>query len=378
MDKKIQILYYSEGWGLGGIERFIINTVQTLDKEKFQFDIFCTHDWDSTYDSIINFHHGHRFTVFKGTKPNLVKRLFSSTIAWKRLLQRKHYDIVHINTMNGTGFLYAQIAKKCGVPEIVVHAHNSTYGSSHRIAKYFAHVLCSTLYKESATLRLACSQESGKFIFGDKPFTLIQNGTDIDRFTYNAYSRKQIRKRLAIPESAITFGSIARLAEAKNPLFQVEILRQLHILGIPSYLILAGSGPLKSEIEELAKTQHLEEWVKIPGPTSKPEEYYSALDVMTLPSTFEGFPMSIAEAAASGLPCIVSDGMPTIHDNRITQVPLPVSNAYLWAKEIKALGLNTNPQSRRNFAKILHQIGYSNTDTTQKIEKLYIENFNKL
>ena len=78
-----KILFYSEGWGTGGIEAFIMNSIRCLDKTQFKFDVFCTHDYDNGYDDELHGLGAQRFIVFHGAKPNLLKRLSHSTRRWR-------------------------------------------------------------------------------------------------------------------------------------------------------------------------------------------------------------------------------------------------------------------------------------------------------
>lgn len=367
------ILFYSEGWGLGGIERFIMNTVECLNPAKFKFDIYCTHDWDQGYDARIRALGGNRYVSFSQNKPNLVKRLTVSARAWSQLLQNKHYDIVHINTMNGVGFIYAQIAAKHKVPCIVVHSHNSQFGNGMFAVKQISHRLCKFLYGNVATDRLACSQEAGKYLFDNHSFDVIPNGTNTNIFRYSEIERKKVRKRLDIPDEAIVFGNVARLAEAKNPLFQLQILKKIKEQGREAYLLLVGAGALKDDILCTADKYGLTNFVRLPGTSYDPQIYYSALDVLTMPSVYEGFPMVIAEAASCGLPCLLSPAVPKLQDVIITQKKLSLDNPGTWAKLIINLAASITVENRLKAWQTIEQSKYSSIATAKHLESIYLK-----
>lgn len=368
-----KILFYSEGWGRGGIERFIMNTVENLDLSKFAFDIYCTHDWDNGYDEEIHCLGGQRYVSFSNHKPGLVHRLQVSTKAWKNLLEKNKYDIVHINTMNGVGFVYAHIAAEIGVPCIVVHSHNSDFGGSHRVVKNIAHETGKKLYGGDATVRLACSQQAGNYLFDNRPFEIIRNGANTKIFVYSRSARNAIREDLDIPESAIVFGSIARLAEAKNPVFQIRILESVRSMGQNAFLLLVGSGPLHDEILSEAKERDLLDFVKMPGNTDRPQDFYSAMDIMTMPSVFEGFPMAIAEALSCGLPCLLSPVVPSIDAAHMIQCHLDLSDPVPWARKIVELGRNDDLSMRESYRFEVEGAGYSSAFATRRIESLYLQ-----
>lgn len=337
-----KILYYSEGWGLGGIERFIMNVTSQLDPIDYSFDIFCTHDWDSSYDSKIKEMGARRYTVFHNYKPNLLVRLIISSFEWYKLIKRNKYDIVHINTMNGVGFVYSFIAWILKVPIRIVHSHNSSFGTGNYFVKKTIHEFSKFMFGFSATIRLACSNVAGIYLFNKRKFVVIPNGIIEKDFVFTTEDRRQIRNELGLSENTILIGNVARLSEAKNPFFQVELLHELIKEGIEAHLLLVGEGELHRSVIGFSRQLNVENYVSMPGLTNNPSKYMSALDVFSVPSKFEGLPMSLVEAAANGLPCIVSDtcSVPEI-DGAIFQ-KISLNSISDWASAVCSLKGCTN------------------------------------
>ena len=367
----IKILYYSEGWGLGGIERFIVNTVEELNRNNYSFDVFCTHDWDAGYDEIISSLGGKRYTVFHGFKPNLVKRTICSSNAWRKQLRSKHYDAVHINTMNGMGFLYAKIAYDEGIPVRIVHSHNSTFGSGSRMIKHVMHRFGQKAWARYATFNLACSPEAGEYLFGDRKFEVIRNGVDTERFRFNMSIRSQLRVELGVGSGSLLFGSVGRLAEAKNPLFQIRVLKVLCDMGVDAHLLLVGEGPLSQRVREEAETLGLTDRVHLPGGTAEPERFMSALDVFTMPSLYEGFPMTVVEATDNGLPLLISNA---IHLGSF-ETPgiqyLPADQPRQWAEAIMRCKSDETLSDRIDGPHIVNSLGYNCVAITRQLESMY-------
>lgn len=369
-----QVLFYVESWGTGGIENFIMNTIRSSAEKKIQFDIFCTHDSNDTYDSDIRSFGGKRYTVFKDRKPGLLRRLLCSAAAWSKLLREKHYDVVHINTMNGTGFIYAAIAARSGVSTRVVHSHNSAFGHGHFAVKFLMHNICKFIFSWGSNVRLACSEPAGKYLFGRNHFTIIPNGVDTRRFQFDPVSRAQMRKRLDVSNTDLLFGAVGRLADAKNPLFQIDILKELRQRGVQAILVLVGSGPLLKEVQEYSRKCKMDSYVILPGETAEPQEFYSALDVVSMPSRFEGFPMALVEAASSGVPCVVSYAIP--------KFAFPISNiiyrsekkftASMWASAIYSQFSQRDLEKRKESAEIMRDNGFDGESLAEKISTQYI------
>ena len=72
----------------------------------------------------------------------------------------------------------------------------------------------------------------------------------------------------------------------------------------PFHLALVGYGPDESRLRALSTSLHLDPFVHFVGPTTTPDRWYKCLDCMVLPSSVEGFGLTIVEALAAGIPVI--------------------------------------------------------------------------
>jgi glycosyltransferase involved in cell wall biosynthesis len=371
--KKYHVLYYSEGWGLGGIERFIINVIAHADRSSFDFDIFSTHTWDTSYDEVINELGAQRYTVFNNKKPNLCTRLLKSEKAWRELLLSKKYDVVHINTMNGMGFIYSSIAKECGIPISIVHSHNSRFGEGHERLKTLGHRIGKQLWSNSCDIRLACSQQAGQYLFDQDSFTVVPNGIDPPIFSFDNSSRQAIRRQYEIDEETLLFGSIGRLDTSKNPLFQLEVLSKIVKQNIKAKLMLVGDGPLVQQLRTTVERDNLENNVILAGTTTHPEDFLSAFDAISMPSKFEGLPFSVIEAACSGLPILISDSfdISTFPYSHITKLSL--DNPEIWASTLLTTH-RPSTQEREYGTNEIINLGYDISSTVKLLQTLYTTN----
>lgn len=366
-----RVLFYSEGWGLGGIETFIMNTIRELPRDQFQCDIFCTHDWSDAHDEELSSLGAHRYCVFHGFKPNQLKRLTTSSREFRKLLRKNSYDVVHICTMNGMGFLYSRIAQQEKVPVRIVHSHNSTFGQGHQLVKRLMHNAGKKLWKKTATQLIACSDEAGHYLFDNSPYVLLPNGIDTSQFQFSQKRRAAIRNKLDLPQEAFIFGSIGRIADVKQPLFQVDILRELQKKGIVAYLLLVGEGPLLETVRNHAQELGISEYLRLPGATSKPADYYSALDVFTMPSLFEGMPMVLIEAASTGLPCLTSMNVPKLPSPLEQVHQVAKSTASFWADEVREFSRSNQIGERKTACIEVQHAGYSLDTMVKKLAGIY-------
>ena len=101
----MRVLVYTEAWGSGGIETFVSGEVRCLSNSEMQFDVFSTWCWKGYKQRGLHYPNVTHTVAFSGFRPNLVKRTLIGCMQFSRLLRSNSYDAVHINTMNGMGFL---------------------------------------------------------------------------------------------------------------------------------------------------------------------------------------------------------------------------------------------------------------------------------
>ena len=130
-----RVLCYAEAWGQGGIETFLMELFRRLQGNGVSFSLYSCWDWNDSFDDELAKLGIDRYTVFSGYKPGQLKRLCDGSKGFAELVNTMSPDVVYINTMNGMGFLYSEVAMKCCVPVRVVHSHNSAFGSGQAAAK---------------------------------------------------------------------------------------------------------------------------------------------------------------------------------------------------------------------------------------------------
>lgn len=95
---------------------------------------------------------------------------------------------------------------------------------------------------------------------------------------------------------------VARFHESKNHRGLIEAFEMLHRKYPDVKLNLVGTGELENEIKELVNSKGLQDSVFFKGLLDDVKEEMSKADIFCLPSNYEGMPMTIIEAMASGLP----------------------------------------------------------------------------
>ena len=320
----IRILHIVTYMGRGGLETMLMNYYRSIDRTKVQFDFLTHRDFRADYDDEIEALGGRIYRL-----PNLNPFSRSYLGALDRFfVEHPEYRIVHshLDCMAG---IPLKAAKKHGVPVRIAHSHSSRQD---RDLKYPLKLLFKRSIPGQATQLFACGEEAGKWMFGTDDFRVLNNAIDAERYCFDPKVRQEVRSELGIPADALVAGHVGRFMAPKNHGFLLRIFAEL-----PDHarLLLVGDGELRAENEHLAEELGIRDRVIFAGLRRDVERMLQAMDVFVFPSLYEGLPLSIVEAQAAGLPCLISDKVPIEckKTDLVTQIPLDASPAE-WAKAV--------------------------------------------
>jgi len=130
--------------------------------------------------------------------------------------------------------------------------------------------------------------------------SVIRNGVDAEEF--------RPRPKAGSREGdALTVGFVGRLSPEKNPELFLRTVAIVHANAPAVRFVMIGDGPLRLELETLAKALRIEHVVTFAGECPGMPEQYHSLDVVLCTSWHEGTPLAVLEAMASGLPVVATD-----------------------------------------------------------------------
>ncbi len=223
-------------------------------------------------------------------------------------LMRKHpYALMHAYQASyGAGA--AWFTKKCkpSMPLVVTLQEGKDLHRQHFLVKFFRKLILGKADQVTAiSVYLA---QIARQIRSDVPITVIPNGVDSERFSrrYSPEEKQRIRARLGIKDTSRIAISVSRLVP-KNGLEQ--FLRAIALLNDRRIVpVLAGDGPLRAELEQLAQQLGIGTSVRFLGAITPEEipDHLAVADVFVRPSLSEGFGSAFIEAMAAGVPVIGS------------------------------------------------------------------------
>lgn len=314
MEKKKKVLIVNEPLSYGGMNIASIRFEENLDKDKFECVYCVRRSYKGTLEqSVVN--RGVRVIHVPDSELNY----FKSYRFYKKLMREEQFDVVHCHLPFFSGIVL-MAAAKCGVKKRAAHAHFSQpytdtaiYSKPKQMVARLYRKAMRLFLKKYCNAKIGCSQQAGEFLFGKREFKkngiILNNGIDTNAFAFNVESRSDIRKELNIGARSVALGHIGQLYSVKNQSFLLDIFSFYHKKHPDSYLLLIGEGNDRDMLEEKIKSLGLEKNALMLGGRRDIPELLSAMDCFVFPSLHEGFPLTLIEAQASKLPCVVSDSV---------------------------------------------------------------------
>ena len=359
MKNKIKILIFGMSSTLGGIETYLYNLAMNCDYNLYSLEFVSFSDKSIVHEEELK-QKGCNIIQITPRSANVKK--YTSEL--KELFKNNKYDYVYFNLITLSGFEPICIANKYSDAKIIIHSH--TAGSQGRsdlnIKTKLLHFVGKVKTRNVESMKLACSENAGRYMFGSSEYTVLNNGIDVEKFAFNQECRKEIRDEFNIKDDELLIGLIARLEAVKNPLFLIDVFYEIKKINSKAKLLIVGDGSLKNEVEQKAKKYDIQESVMLPGVRNDAYKFYSAFDTFVMTSLYEGFSISLLEAQTNGLRCFVSDNVDKKSDVTGNVVFCSLNDTPLkWAETI----LNGAQRVKDNGFKISDE--YNSKDTYKKL-----------
>ena len=356
----IRILQVVTYMGRGGLETMLMNYYRKINREEIQFDFLTHRNFEADYDAEIRelggkIYHLPTLNPFSKEYKKALNEFF---------VQHPEYKIVHVH-QDCMSSVILKCAKNNNVPVRIAHSHNSNQDKN---LKYLIKLYYKSKIPKDSTALFACSREAGDWMFDGAEYKLLNNAIDTKQYIFSSCVHDSIRSQLNIPKDALVIGNIARFAPQKNHDFLIDVFSEIYKRNTKAMLLLVGDGDLRPVITEKVKELGLTEKVIFAGVRNDIPEIIQGMNIFLMPSLYEGLPVSLIEAQAGGLPCIVSDNFspqcnitPLVHN-------YPLNNsASQWAD----LVLSMADEPKTDTTDMIQKAGFDITDNAKWLEKYY-------
>lgn len=346
----------------GGLETMLMNYYRQIDHTKIQFDFLTHRKYDGDYGKEIKelggkIYHLPVLNPFSRKYKNALHNFF---------LNHPEYEIIHVH-QDCLSSIILKAAKKCNVKVRIAHSHCS---SQDKDVKYPVKMYYQQFISKYATELMACGNNAGRWMFRGAPFKVLNNAIDAKRYIYNPDERILQRQKWGIKPNEILVGHVGRFSPPKNHTFLIDIFEDIQSIA-SAKLILIGDekGKLADQVKEKVVKLGLQDKVIFAGLRSDVADLMQAMDVFVFPSNYEGLPVTLVEAQAAGLPCLISDKVPI--ECKVTDLvrQLPLSDsAATWANQ----AVNDAAIIREDTFEKIRQAGFDIVENAMWLQNYYL------
>lgn len=334
----------------------ILSTIKSLPLDKYEVSICCYYEYD--IEIVQMFQTFCKNVVLMNLERErghfyLLQKLFS-------LFRQMQSDIVHVQYL-APGLIPIITARLAGMRKVISTVHiagSYAYGTKAKVLLRIASFLCD---------RFICvSRGVEEFWFGDsqvfdpanvnksrKHYT-VYNAIDTKAIAQviNTSDKTKIKREMNI-EGRPVIGIVGRLAEQKGHSILLDAMLQI-VKEIPDVmLIVTGDGPARQRLIEKTASLQLDKNILWFGaqPQNKVFELYAIMDVFVMPSLYEGFGLTAAEAMAAGLPVVGTkiEGLSEVVEVGVTGVLVPAGDSDALSEAI--LKFLKNPEKAKTYGK---------------------------
>jgi glycosyltransferase involved in cell wall biosynthesis len=285
---KVRVLHIIDSLDLGGGQTVVLNLLKYADRERFEVSVATMHGRGPYWNQFRALGVPVYSLSPRKWLPLYVPRLLA-------LIAREKYDVVHCHLF-GANWIAKPLAALSGVPVRIAHDHcNDQLRYDRKLALFldrFTNQLSQHVCAVSASTRDFLIEKEG--LPADR-VSLIYNGVDIARFEGLPDRRNAARPMIL---------GIGRLHPQKDFSLFLETAQVLTRKYPTAEFVIAGTGPEEPMLRERAAELGLGDRLRFAGGVSDPRELYAQASMLLMTSRYEGTPMVVLEAMASGIPVV--------------------------------------------------------------------------
>lgn len=354
--KKIKVLQIVPSFGVGGAEKLVLDYLTYFDREKVEIMAISMYGNQNTiYDDFIK--ENKLNVIYLNKKPGLD---LSMVMKIKKVVKDFKPNIIHTH-MYSMKYMPLSIAKNKEI-KLFHTIHNEPEKDAIGVDKFINKIA----FKYFSCSPIALTEELVNKVnsyYDVSSAVVLNNGINLDKFKYIKVSNEDIRDKLTLPRNSFVIGHVGRFSKQKNHEFIIDIFKEFSDLNKDAYLILVGDGELKNQIKNKVEQLGLAEQVRFLGIRRDIPEMIKCMDVFLFPSLHEGFPITLVEAQATGVRCVIASSIDTRAILSENTVSLKLNDDVVkWCEVIRDTSIKSEPSESledydiRNIVNILEEM----------------------
>lgn len=300
-NSKINILFIFPWMVMGGADKFNLDLITSLDKEKYSITIVTTqqteYKWKQKFEQVAD-------SIFE--LPSFLDRKDWPAFM-EYLIESRNIGIV-FNSNSTCGYMLLPYIKALFKDIVIIdYIHMEEWynrnGGYSRDSQGVTSVIDKTYFCNKNSERILKEH----FNVDSKKAETIYIGVDTDAFDPKKFNKEQLKEKYNIPKDKKIINFIARIDYQKRPYLFLEIVSKLVEKNKDVYFVVAGDGPLFSEIKKAAKKKKINKYIKFLGKSDSPSEVYMISDLNLNCSIKEGLALTSYESLSLGIPVVSCD-----------------------------------------------------------------------
>jgi glycosyltransferase involved in cell wall biosynthesis len=227
---------------------------------------------------------------------------------WIRLRHARDARVVHGHRLYPMGLAAVLVAHASNLPAVIT-AHGSDLHTEAIRGPWRSRYWCRWALRRADRV-VAVSRElfdiARSLGVSEERLRYVPNGVDVESF--ESGDREAGRRAMGLSATGRLIVSVGNLVAVKGHRVLIDAFRAVRERHQDVTLVIAGEGPLRSELEEQARSSGLAAHVLLLGRVAfgRVPDLLAAADVVALPSINEGMPLAALEALAAGRPLVSS------------------------------------------------------------------------
>lgn len=308
MTKNKRILHIMSSDG-GGISSFIKNKALALKDQEIIFDVLTYNSVSEEFYEAIKLTGGRIYYMPNPKKKKVVGFIKKVNSAMKK---NGSDTIIHSHIQGYRFIPFYLIAKLNKIKKVIVHAHTDLEPKQN---KSISSKINRVVNRLLPIKRISCGIKASRTIFGYKlsnqhRIMHIPNSIESSKFV-SSLSKRALKSEIFGAENVdkLIIGNVARFNKQKNHNFMVSVIEKLAAEKIDFIWVFVGKGELEEAIKLKISEANLDDYVMFLGHRSDVPDVLKAMDLLVLPSLYEGLPTVAIESQAAGTPILLSDSI---------------------------------------------------------------------
>lgn len=344
------VLHVIPGFG-GGVASLVLNLAEEIVSKNIIFDILTYEQPSDYFSERVSRYGGKIYVVEERSRIRKLKKINAI------LKENNAYELIHMHQSGMQALSISLLAKLNSISRSAIHSHITDKKESNTLKFKIGHYFEKIINNVCATHRLSCSKMASKYLYGENAVKHHRILHIPNAIIWENVCRKyadtaiiQYKKKLDISDDMLVVGHLGYFGYQKNHEFMLDIIEEMKNQNISFVWLFAGIGPNQEIIIRKSKERNLADNIRFLGRVTNVSLVYRILDVMALPSHFEGLPTVEIEAQAAGVPSVISDKITVEADMGLNLTRyISINNAKDWVQALVEMAKVNIPDETKRY-----------------------------